>query len=1655
MQSKQVSLKQICGQRVLTWILSAMLICGVFSWDIPQAAAANGTISANGTYDISAYGDNSTVTINSGLSVTLMSTSGISYHEMQIICGERVALTIDGIEVSNTSNGAAVISFTGSNNRLILAGMSMLQSDDDMPGIKVEAGTSLEITGDGSLHVRGKGGGAGIGAGSGKTYGNIEITGGYIEAASNSGAGIGGGAGGGGGTIRISGGYVSPNGGGGMYGAGIGGGKNGAAGSITISGGTVLGSGGDEGGAGIGGGYGGNGGTILISADNVPAAYAASGYINVCVIGGKGAAGIGGGYGGAAGSITISGGFIDAEKGNTAPYDVGSGLNGTGGSLSLSGSGVLFLGNGACITPTNSTHTLKTTPKIPDNEAGAYKAYGFYLPDGGSATAYVYIDESKLYGLTYDANGGSGAVPEAATQYKGTTITVAEGSALSKNGEAFGNWSTTDTRSGNDYAAGEKYTFTSNTILYAIYGELIPVSSVTLSSEEETMAVGDTLALTATVLPEDASYPNVTWSSSNDSIATVNQNGLVTAVSGGNATITAAAQDGSGACDTLNITVTGFSGKGTEASPYLIANKTHLNEVRNHLSSYFRLENDIVLTAADFAEGGEFYNGGAGFVPIGTSAAPFTGELEGGSHRIKGLYQNITDDAVIYGGLFGFMQNAVVKNLGMEEGDFTLAVNGTADTYIGGFAGYADSSIFENCSFSGNVSAGNSAYGVYAGGIAGNVSLDSIVSGCSNTGDIAINTIGYAGGITGKAYNGTTVSDCQNAGDVTGNGHMSGGIAGFVSKNGTVSNCRNTGGIATNGNYTGGIAGYVSNMSNINLCTNSGEINGKNDTGGITGCVTASTVLNCTNNGAVGGMGSIDGYKGGITGYAVSNGVVRNCFNTGTVNGTDYTGGIAGHIYDGKVEKCYNTGSITATGNNAGGITGYVTNGGAVNDCYNTGDIVVAVNKNAGGIAGCLNSGALVRCYNTGNVSGSSSYVGGIAGARNFSAGLSWCYFLDRISMGVGSGQDTSAAVTVSQLGQQAVFIGFDFAENWTMDGNSTYAFPELQSIPMPGTYVTGITVSSSSDTVVKAEKLQLSTTVFPSDADDKSVVWTVENGTGEATVSKDGLLTGIKAGTVIAKASSNDGSLVFGSKEITVAPRLVSGIAVTCESDTVVRLGTIQLSAVVQPADADVKSVIWSVVNGTGEATVNASGLLTGTKAGTVTVKATANDGSGAIGIKEITVIPIMVSGFTITSPANSVVKNQTLQMNIISIVPDNAEDKSITWSIQNGTGEATIDESGLLTGIKEGTVTVKATANDGGGANSTKTITVMLDVIPVGIHVSKTNVTSYRGSNGSITITASGGSGSYQYSVNGGSGWQETGYFGGLKAGTYSVAARDASDTDNVATASVTLGQPAYVQVVISASKKDVTLYGSANGSIAITARGGNSGLYQFSVNGGVSWQSRGSFSGLAAGTYTVAARDSNNTSNKAMAKVTVKQPRLAGTYAANKMPSKANTGTAFHLNPPAPPKGYKIASASFSSSKSSVAAVDGKGNVTFLAVGKATITTKVIAQTRDKNGKVKTKTTTVKKTVTVQQLIAKISLNATNVSVMKTKKVRLIPTVTPTTASNKKVKWTSSNSKVAFVSSSGEVTGKTSGKAVIKCTALDGSGVVATCTVTVTPI
>ncbi|OXA76820.1 hypothetical protein B0A65_17950 [Flavobacterium frigidimaris] len=78
----------------------------------------------------------------------------------------------------------------------------------------------------------------------------------------------------------------------------------------------------------------------------------------------------------------------------------------------------------------------------------------------------------------------------------------------------------------------------------AITVAAIPVASVSVTPTTASLYAGNTQQLTATVLPANATNKNVTYSSSNTAIATVNSSGLVTAVSAGTANITTTTQDG-------------------------------------------------------------------------------------------------------------------------------------------------------------------------------------------------------------------------------------------------------------------------------------------------------------------------------------------------------------------------------------------------------------------------------------------------------------------------------------------------------------------------------------------------------------------------------------------------------------------------------------------------------------------------------------------------------------------------------------------------------------------------------------------------------------------------------------------------------------------------------------------------------------------------------------------------------------------------------------------------------------------------------------------------------------------------------------------------------------------------------------------------------
>jgi hypothetical protein len=137
-----------------------------------------------------------------------------------------------------------------------------------------------------------------------------------------------------------------------------------------------------------------------------------------------------------------------------------------------------------------------------------------------------------------------------------------------------------------------------------------------------------------------------------------------------------------------------------------------------------------------------------------------------------------------------------------------------------------------------------------------------------------------------------------------------------------------------------------------------------------------------------------------------------------------------------------------------------------------------------------------------------------------------------------------------------------------------------------------------------------------------------------------------------------------------------------------------------VLPSNATNKDVNWSVVPyaGTGTGTINpTSGLFTGNVAGTVTVRANATDGSNVYGDKQITISPasVPVTGINVTpNTAQTITAGQTVQFTA-NVIPINADDLGIDWSIISGGSGGTVSQTGLFTGSVSGLYVVRAAAS------------------------------------------------------------------------------------------------------------------------------------------------------------------------------------------------------------------------------------------------------------------------------------------------------------------------------------------------------------------------
>lgn len=167
---------------------------------------------------------------------------------------------------------------------------------------------------------------------------------------------------------------------------------------------------------------------------------------------------------------------------------------------------------------------------------------------------------------------------------------------------------------------------------------------------------------------------------------------------------------------------------------------------------------------------------------------------------------------------------------------------------------------------------------------------------------------------------------------------------------------------------------------------------------------------------------------------------------------------------------------------------------------------------------------------------------------------------------------------------------------------------------------VNKIEISSEGNvnTLEVGETLNFYATIYPADASNQDIVWTVSDGS-LASINQNGLLTAIKASgflPVTIRATNSDG--ITGSFGIFIKPaiKLVESVLLTSEGDvsTLAEEKTLQILAAIMPADATNQDLVWSVSDES-LATIDQNGLLTAVKASETPVTVTATSTDGIIG--------------------------------------------------------------------------------------------------------------------------------------------------------------------------------------------------------------------------------------------------------------------------------------------------------------------------------------------------------------------------------------------------------------------------------------------------------
>ncbi|MBQ6290566.1 MAG: Ig-like domain-containing protein [Clostridia bacterium] len=475
------------------------------------------------------------------------------------------------------------------------------------------------------------------------------------------------------------------------------------------------------------------------------------------------------------------------------------------------------------------------------------------------------------------------------------------------------------------------------------------------------------------------------------------------------------------------------------------------------------------------------------------------------------------------------------------------------------------------------------------------------------------------------------------------------------------------------------------------------------------------------------------------------------------------------------------------------------------------------------------------------------------------------------------------------------------------------------------------------------------------------------------ATVSEDGIITAVGKGTTEVTASLMRNGKRVGQTKMTVQVlRAVQKVTLSTvklsvydpDHTTVASLlktptanqvlvlpagAAVQLSTTCTPEDASSKKITYTTTDA-GVARISGTNLKAVQRGECDLIVQSAQNPEVTETFRVMVIQP--VKKITIDAGDKKVAAGSRMEVDAVC-APDNASITDVTWSSKNP-AIATVDEGGMVTGVKKGTATIVATAADGSKATGSVLITVTQPVTSINITQADIPVTVGRNAQAKAQVLpaeANDKTVTWSSSDTSIATVRNNGQITGVKAGVCTITCTSNSNPDVSASATVTVSQP-------------VTKIVNVNDPSELTLKTGESGQLKWSVqpddatNKGLTFKSlapkvatvdaNGVVTAVGRGVASITATAQDGSKKQGTVKVTVLQPVTGVTMQRDLY--YVQRGGASNVRAVVQPKNANNQKVIWSSADDSIASVRSNGTITGLVSGITPGMTTVYAYTDD---------------------------------------------------------------------------------------------------------